>query len=347
MSTGKVPYVRLVSVAITLLLAVSLLLACKSTPAAPAKVYQLKITSGWADTGSMTNLLREYYIKPLEQNSKGAIKVTVYGEGVLASAAEAYNAMSKGVVDIVFNSTAFVSGTVPDADILALPLMPPADIVLKAFHKQGGIKDELNKVFAEKLNGKLLATGPGDALEIFTRTKEVKTLADLKGLKIASAGGAFSKTLVALGAAAAVTASPERLASVQQGINDGLVGGVSTVIVPQQGWDIVKYGVRANLFLPLSATIAINLNTWNSLPPDLQKIISDTFEAGDSKVNKEWLPNELDKSWATLESHGIKVNKLSADELARWQQAAQPLWDSYKKTAPNGAKLVDILQSTK
>jgi len=76
--------------------------------------------------------------------------------------------------------------------------------------------------------------------------------------------------------------------------------------------------------------IVMNKNRWNSLPPDIQMIITE--------INQEWIERQA-KVWDEIELAGIefikkrgnKIIYLSKEEDERWAVAVRPLLDEYLK----------------
>jgi TRAP-type C4-dicarboxylate transport system substrate-binding protein len=77
--------------------------------------------------------------------------------------------------------------------------------------------------------------------------------------------------------------------------------------------------------------VVMNKDKWNSLTPDIQRIIE--------KVNEEWIEKQ-GKNWddvdklgreATLKL-GNKIISLSKEEDERWAKAVNPLLDGYVKS---------------
>jgi TRAP-type C4-dicarboxylate transport system substrate-binding protein len=72
----------------------------------------------------------------------------------------------------------------------------------------------------------------------------------------------------------------------------------------------------------------MNKEKWNSLPPDIQKIID--------QLNQEWIDrsgrgwDEIDKAGReAMLKRGNKIITLSKEENDRWAKAVQPLLDEY------------------
>ena len=81
-----------------------------------------------------------------------------------------------------------------------------------------------------------------------------------------------------------------------------------------------------------SAFVIMNKEKWNSLPPDIQKVIE--------AINKEWIPrsgklwDDIDKSGREFTlKRGNKIIILPKEEDARWTKALRPVLDEYVKYA--------------
>jgi TRAP-type C4-dicarboxylate transport system substrate-binding protein len=76
--------------------------------------------------------------------------------------------------------------------------------------------------------------------------------------------------------------------------------------------------------------VVMNKDKWNSLPPDVQKIIEQINEEYIEKQGKVW--DEIDKLGKDYTIKlGNKIISLSPDENRRWEKAVKPLLDGYKK----------------
>jgi TRAP-type C4-dicarboxylate transport system substrate-binding protein len=88
----------------------------------------------------------------------------------------------------------------------------------------------------------------------------------------------------------------------------------------------------------------MNKDKWNSLPPDVQKIIE--------QVNEEWIEKH-GRNWDAIDKPGMdlslklgnKVISLSAEENAKWARAVQPMFDEYvKEKAAKGLPAEEALK---
>ena len=75
----------------------------------------------------------------------------------------------------------------------------------------------------------------------------------------------------------------------------------------------------------------MNKNKWNSLPPDVQKIIEAVSQEWIEKTGKIWDRIDVEgKEWAMKQGH--KFIPISKEEDVRWVEKVNPILDDYVKT---------------
>jgi TRAP-type C4-dicarboxylate transport system substrate-binding protein len=178
-------------------------------------------------------------------------------------------------------------------------------------------------------------------LVLQTIGKPVKTLEDMKGLKI-RATGQLSDVVKALGALPIPLQMPDVYESLKRGVIDGIVVDLSTL----KFWkfsEVVKYVTSSwQLGTGITFYFVMNKNKWNALTPDIQKIFTEVaFEA---KEKQAVLWNQMDTEGLDLfKSTGGQVLSLSEAEAAKWVKAVAPVIDAYKKDmASKGFKEADV-----
>ena len=170
----------------------------------------------------------------------------------------------------------------------------------------------------------------------------MKTLEDMKGLKVRSAGGLADKVLQNLGMVPVVMPASEAYEAAQRGVVDAINLTVTTS-VSWKIYEVVPYQVRSDMIHGM-AVIVMNLGVWNKLPEDLQGIIHEA-----SRDAEEWYAVEAGKweeaAWSEMERLG-GMYVLPADEKARWREAVMPVWEEFE--AANGVpgkEITKILRS--
>ncbi|MFC1533038.1 TRAP transporter substrate-binding protein DctP, partial [Thermodesulfobacteriota bacterium] len=165
---------------------------------------------------------------------------------------------------------------------------------------------------------KLLWLSANPLMELHFTKKTVRVPGDMKGLKVTSAA---PEVLVSLGASAVSLPPPEVYTGLERGVAEGLNGPYSFLfafkILP-----LVPYHTKVDCGSNAFAFI-MNLNKWNSLPSDVQKVIDGL---------SPWGAKRFCETAETLEAMGIKKAKElghtftvpNAKEMKLWFEGAKP-----------------------
>jgi TRAP-type C4-dicarboxylate transport system substrate-binding protein len=269
-------------------------------------------------------ILATEWAKEIEKRTGGKVQITVFPGGTLTPADKCYDGVVKGISDIGFSVLAYTRGKFPLTEVSDLPMGIKTGLaatkVINDYYKKFKPK-EFDEVQVMYLHGH----GPG----ILHTKKEVNKLEDLKGMKIRCTGMA-AKIVGALGATPVAMPMGETYDAISRGVVDGSMAPQEAL----QGWkwgEVVKYTIE-NFSSSYSTGmfVVMNKQKWNSLPPDVQKIIEQVNEEYIEKQGKTW--DEIDKAGRDYTiARGNKIISLSPDESLRWEKAVRPLLDEYKK----------------
>jgi len=117
-------------------------------------------------------------------------------------------------------------------------------------------------------------------------------------------------------------------------LSKGIAEGVMCPVEALQGWklgEVVKYTTQNyGSAYSIAFFIVMNKDKWNSLPPDVQKVIE--------TVNQEWIVKQC-KVWDDIDASGMEFAKKMGDQFIplpkeedeKWAKAVQPLFDDYVK----------------
>ncbi|MCZ6603880.1 MAG: C4-dicarboxylate TRAP transporter substrate-binding protein, partial [Alphaproteobacteria bacterium] len=124
----------------------------------------------------------------------------------------------------------------------------------------------------EAHNQKLLGIFSTDAYILLTRDPVTK-ISDLDGLKI-YAPGAVSRWLEGTGAVGVDGGLPVYYEGVKNGIADGMIAPTGASLVFKL-FEVAPYATVVELGGGISGGLTMNLDTWNTLPPELQSMFED------------------------------------------------------------------------
>jgi TRAP-type C4-dicarboxylate transport system substrate-binding protein len=153
---------------------------------------------------------------------------------------------------------------------------------------------------------------------IGTGKKPVKTLEDLKGLSLRTNDADIT---TALGA----TVKNLPMAEVYDGISKGVIDGVHANLEPFKSWrlaEVVKY-ITINTS-PLQNFMlwanVMNKKKWDSLPPDIQKIMIEVGREYVGKLGLTW-DDQCMEGLQYAKGLGVSIYVLPKEEMERWTKA--------------------------
>jgi TRAP-type C4-dicarboxylate transport system substrate-binding protein len=287
--------------------------------------------------------LAESWCQEVEKRTNGAVKINYYPGGTLVKAPQIYDGVEQGIADIGMSVLAYSKGRFPVLGAMDLPIGYPNGVVATKI-----ANSVLDKFKPEEFNTTqimfLHAHGPG---LIHTRDKEVKTLADLEGLKI-RATGMSAKLVAALGATPVSMGMPDAYQSLQKGVVDGCAHPMEA----NKGWklgEVVKYVVdETSVAYTTTFFVAMNKAKWDALSPEIQKTITEINAEWAGKHGEAWDSSD-DEGRKFFEEKGGTVLTLADDEKKNWQAAVKPAIDEYAadldKKGINGKEVVDYISS--
>ncbi|MBF0526262.1 MAG: TRAP transporter substrate-binding protein [Deltaproteobacteria bacterium] len=267
-------------------------------------------------------LLAMEWAKEIEKRTKGELKINIFPGATLTPADQTYDAVVKNIADIGMAVLSYNKGRFPLCEGLDLPLGYTSGLqatrLTNAFYQKFQPK-ELNDVKIMYLH----AHGPG----ILHTKKPVSTLEELKGLKI-RCSGTSAKVVSALGATPVAMPQNESYDALQKGVVDGLV----TPIESLKGWkfaEVIKSTTQNfGSAYTLTFFVAMNKKKWDSLPPEIQKIVTEVNQEWIDKTGRGW--DDFDKIGTEFTlAQGNKIIKLTPAEDARWAARVAPVLDEY------------------
>ncbi len=318
---------------IALLVALTVLVGCsKEAPTttttqtaeakAPQTVYKIKVGHEFT-TESPRHKALEVFEKYLEEQSQGRISVELFPAGVLGKEAEMLESVKMG------NIEAYVGGPFdPQTEKLNLILMPfffeNQDALMRVAKSDVGTAIRKD---AEKNNLKLLCIGDGGSRQISNNVREIKTPQDMKGLKIRTPGmESIIKCMETLGANTVSIPYADVYMALKTGVADGQENPLAN-IGDMKFYEVQKYMTYIDYqFHP--EVMNMNLQFFNALPADLQKIVEDGAWIFAEEQNR--LRSAMnDQYYKMIEESGVKIYTLSSEEKQVFMDACAPVYDHF------------------
>ncbi|MBW2058551.1 MAG: TRAP transporter substrate-binding protein [Deltaproteobacteria bacterium] len=322
------------------LILLSGLVAGPMVATAGAGAVELRYSTFFPPTHIQAKLAKAW-IEEVERRTGGKVKITYFPGGTLGKGPEIYSYVLKGITDIGFCLFAYTRGRFPVMEAVDLPLGYPkgscATQVINRFYKKFKPR-ELNDVHLLYLH----AHGPG----LLHTKRPVRTLEDVKGMKIRSTG--FSaKVAKALGGVPVAMGQGGAYEALQKGVVEGTLSPMEVL----KGWkqaEVVKSTTECfSVGYTTGFYVVMNKRKWDALPRSVRKVMT--------KVSKEWITKH-GEAWDKSDeagreytlSLGNQIISLSPEESARWKAAVRPVLDEFieekeRKGIP-GREYVQFLQ---
>jgi len=319
--------------------------------ATPAFSQPIKLSLAYQNApgawGSVNGL--QPWVKKVEEATKGKVKIDVYYNQTLVKAVDTWNAVKTGVADIGWCFHGYWPDMTPLADVVTLPSLPMendeklSEVLWKLYEKYPEIQGHFKDVH-------VLFLWTGTQTLIITRNKQVKTMEDLKGLKIRIPGGPATEYMKALGAIPVLMPMPDSYQALEKGVMDGM-GSPWEAVESVRLYEVVKYYTA----VPLTGTVfsmAVNPRKWNSLPKDVQDAIT---SVSGLEGAKHWGRGFFDSARGNVletvkkRGHEMVLYTVPPGELKRWTDTAGiPIWKGWvKKMEGKGyANAQQILDTT-
>ncbi len=267
------------------------------------------------------------WVKQIEKASKGKVKILIYPNQTLSQGKDNWNAVRDGFADMGNSFHGYWPGMTSLADVISLPSLPferaekGSEVLWKLYERFPSIQRQFQ-------DNHVLLLYTSNPYTLITTRKRVKTLEDIKGLKIRVAEGPPNDQVMALGGISMLTSMDEDYVAMQRGIIDG-TGASYEAIIRMRLYEVVKYYTE----VPFPAdyvSIAINKDKWNSLPQD----VKDAFNrVSGLEGSKFWGRAYFDTAKQGLfEKAGVEINfySLPGVERARWLEVGgKPVWNKW------------------
>ena len=166
----------------------------------------------------------------------------------------------------------------------------------------------------EQYNLVVLGLTGTDSYDLYTKDP-VATFADLAGRKI-SAPGVLGTWLRGTGANAVDGSLTTYYTDIQTGVSDGTLS-LALGVLPAKIYEVAPYVTRLNLGTVFSGAIAVNKDSWDGLPEEVQAAMT---EAGQyyTAAHAEDLLTRQEAALAAIDEAGGTIFELPAEERAKW-----------------------------
>jgi tripartite ATP-independent transporter DctP family solute receptor len=239
------------------------------------------------------------------EKTKGAVKIVVYPSSQLGKLQESVEAVKAGSMAINHNTMAAIGSLYEPLGALDTPyLYRDVDHLLKVTNVDSPFMKKLNEDMIKQTGVRVLYTFYFGTRQL-TANKQVKSPADLKGLKIrAIPFPIYMAAVEGMGATATPIDWSETPTALATGIVSGQENPVDTI------WNAKFQTVQSNLMLTShimgAEAVVINEKVWQGFSPEIQAQIRAAAAEAGAKATKSTIDLETE-TIAKLRGAGMKV----------------------------------------
>jgi C4-dicarboxylate-binding protein DctP len=261
------------------------------------------------------NIVIKDYLKKIEAAADGRIKTQLFESGQLFPDLQVGKALLQGQIEMALPGSWSLTGIVPDADFLQLPIVYGRAI--DTLHRAADGKS--GQLLAGQIEAQLRSHVIGSWLDLgffnwFSTSKPLNSYGDLKGIKIRNDGGAGQAWRTQfMGAIPNTTPLPNVPLALSQGTFDGLITSFETVASGQFWESGIRHAFEDHQCLGEYIPV-VSLAFWQTLPADLQQVFTALWRENVSSYRADMAAAQS-RARELVQAHGISIAEPSPDEL--------------------------------
>ncbi|MGD9974574.1 MAG: TRAP transporter substrate-binding protein [Desulfatirhabdiaceae bacterium] len=281
----------------------------------------------------------QFFAERVNTLTNGEVSIKIFWPDQLVKTNEAFDAMSKGMIDGYSGSMLYFAGFVPEVNCEWLPFGWANPKEAQELYEKHGWLDLMRQ--ATLKHGVHYVAPLGVASMGLITKFPVNSLDDLKGKKI-RAVGMEAKIVDVLGASPVAIAGAEQYMALKQGTVDGTNYPFYT-IGNYKFYEVATHIVRPALYSPGIVEILLNQKVYESLSEKNRKAVD---QAGWETFLRtvELNPVYDEEAYKICKEKNVTIIDLTPEVLNQFRQKTLPLWNEIATKSDISAKLVASLK---
>ena len=264
--------------------------------------------------------------KRLEAATNGRVSIQMYPSMQLGGEKEMIEQAQVGALAFARISVGPMGPVVPEMNVLALPFLFRDGTHMEKV-VDGPIGDEMLKKLTDHPTAGLigLCWMNGGVRNVYNNKHPIKSVADLKGLKIRMMGNPlFVETMNALGGNGVAMGYDQLINALQTGIVDGAENNYPSYATGQHYRYAKFYSLTNHLMIP--EILVFSKRIWGTLSSADQALIMKTAKEAQLEQRTLWYAMETE-SIKQMKAAGAEVNEIA--DLQPFRDAVKPVWDKF------------------
>ncbi|MEO0729800.1 MAG: TRAP transporter substrate-binding protein [Pseudomonadota bacterium] len=313
-----------------------------TAPVAEAKKIKVQSSSKAGDWAH--RFMTDKWAPKLKAMTNGELELEVLPTKAVVPHRETIDAVANGILDGDLNAVSYFTGRDPAFAILG-DLIAGYDTVdqVRTFFAFGGGKEVLQKLYDKYTKGKVHVIGAGPyAKEAFVSTIPIKSVADMKGVKVRSPEGLAAEVFKRAGAAPVSLPFSEVYTALEKKLIDAADASAFVNNEASGMHKIAKYPIYPGIHSMAVLQFIVNKSTWDKLSDSNKAALEIWYTAAYDSMRREAKLQDA----AIAEKYGqegsdVTVIDWSKEERAKFREIAVGAWEDFAKKTPLAKEALD------
>ena len=329
------------------------LLGCKEEPsnssaavnatAVKQETFNWKMVTAWPKNYPALGTSAERVAERINSMSNGRLTIKVYAGGELVPPLEVFDAVSRGTAQMGHGAAYYWKGKTDTAQFFTSVPFGLSAIEMNAWlHKGGGL--QLWEEAYAPFNVKPFAVGNTGMQMGGWFNKEIHSLDDIKGLKIRMPG-LGGEVLNRLGATTVNLPGSEVFTALQTSAIDA-----TDWVSPYNDLAFGLHKAAKYYYYPgwqepqAVLELLINQAAWDSLPSDLQAIVTEAVRAGNTDMQDDFTWNNA-RALTELKEANVQLRRFPDEVLEAMQQESTQVLEQLASKSELNQRIWDSMQA--
>ena len=285
--------------------------------------------------------MEEAFVAGVDKMSGGRMKIQLFPVGALFPVKEGLEAVGSGIAEIGMMTGFYFTGKLGKIGSMesGLPGAEHNPTERYAFFYEKRFIDIVREAYAPH-NVYYLAPNLSPPWELVSKVP-LRGKADFAGKKIRG-GGIEAEWFKSMGGEGVFISGAEVYTALATGVVDAVRWGSADQNLAKGFHEVAKYYIKPAPMPAPNNNILVNLDAWNSLPPDIQAIM-DTAARQASMDYMAKGAAQASSALVELQNKGMEVITIPAEEWSEMEQDVRKIWANYASDSELAARGINLL----
>jgi TRAP-type C4-dicarboxylate transport system substrate-binding protein len=275
----------------------------------------------------------------IKEITGGQIELRLLPAGAVVGANQTLEAVKQGVIDghinYAFNWAGLEPGFAPMGDLSGAYF--DTTTAIGFYYEDVGLT-LLREMYA-RYNIYVVGIDTGGTESLPSR-RPIKSLNDLKGMRIRVPAGISARILQELGAAPVNLPFSEVFDALEKGVVDAADAGSLNYNFTVGLHKSAKFALYPGFHSTSMGDFSVNMEKWNQLTPELKKAVELATQNHVARYARSLLINDLE-TVRKAQAAGITVTSLSQEEVEKYRVVARKAWEEWAQRSPMARRAID------